>query len=94
MPSKVPVKCSEELNNTDEQINDVLRANDSASEQLNVLEVASANPFMDMNEAADFQNKLMDLCDKVLSDEQATETQRNQFINLVKQIVFDTLHNS
>ena len=94
MPSKVPVKCSEELNNTDEQINDVLRANDSASEQLNVLEVASATPFMDMNEATDFQNKLMDLCDKVLSDEQATESQRNQFINLVKMIVFDTLHNS
>ena len=90
----MPVKCSEELNNTDEQINDVLSANDSASEQLNVLEVASANPFMNMNEAADFQNKLMDLCDKVLSDEQATESQRRQFINLVKQIVYDTLHNS
>ena len=96
MPSKMPVKCSEELNNTDEieQINEVIRANESASEHMNVLEVASTHPYMDVNEAEEFQNKLMDLCDKVLNDEQANESQRRQFISLVKQIVYDTLHNS
>ena len=92
--SKVSGKCSEELTTTDGQINEVLRDNDSTSRPLNVLEVASATPFMDMNEATDFQDKLIDLCDKVLNDEQATESQRNQFINMVKMIVFDTLHNS
>ena len=96
MPSRVPKRCSEELKNTVEieQNNEVNSSNDSTSEYMNVVEVASTHPYMNVNEAEEFQNKMMELCDKVLNDGQATESQRRQFISFVKQIVFDTLHNS
>ena len=94
MPSRVSGKCSEELTINDGQINEDLRDNNSTSRPLNVLEIASTTPFMDMTETQAFQDKLIDLCDKVLITEQATESQRVQFIDMIKMIVFDTLYNT
>ena len=94
MPSRVSGKCSEELTTNDGHVNEDLRDNNSTSRPLNVLEIASTTPFMDMTETQAFQDKLIDLCDKVLITQQATESQRVQFIDMIKMIVFDTLYNT
>ena len=63
-----------------------------AHDYMSVVEVASAHVYMNVTEVEKFQSEMMELCEKVLNDGQATNSQRRRFKSFVKDIVFDTLN--
>ena len=84
MPSRSPIICSKELKNTgvlDCEINH--EVNNS---------VKSSNESMSVVEVEKFKCEMMDLCQRVLDDGEATFSQEKMFKTLVKNIVFDTLN--